>query len=91
MTETLRFHAESYLVDHKLKIENRQAVAQSAEVVLTWAAPIEAPKDTPERFQGQHPIRVVRVADGSVHRRSSPRAPSSADPASGSASRASGT
>jgi YidC/Oxa1 family membrane protein insertase len=68
VTETLRFHAESYLVDHLLKVENRQAVAPSAEIVLGWAAPIEPPKDTPERFQGQHPIRVVRVADGSVHR-----------------------
>src|SRR5260370_12828670 len=68
VTETLRFHTESYLVDHLLKVENRQAVAQSAEIVLGWAAPIEPPKDTPERFQGQHPIRVVRLADGSVHR-----------------------
>ena len=68
VTETLRFHAESYLVDHQLKVENRQAVAQSAEIVLGWRAPVEAPKDIPERFQGQHPIRVVRLADGSVHR-----------------------
>jgi YidC/Oxa1 family membrane protein insertase len=68
VTETLRFHADSYLVDHQLKVENRQAVPQSAEIVLAWAAPIEPPKDTPERFQGQHPIRVVRLADGSVHR-----------------------
>src|SRR5258705_263583 len=68
VTETLRFHAESYVVDHQRKVENRQAVAQSAEIVLGWMASVEPPKDTPERFQGQHPIRVVRLADGSVHR-----------------------
>jgi YidC/Oxa1 family membrane protein insertase len=68
VTETLRFHAESYVVDHQLKVENRQAVAQSVEIVLGWMSPVEPPKDTPERFQGQHPIRVVRWAEGSVHR-----------------------
>ena len=68
VTETLRFHADSYLVDHQLKVENRQTVPQTADILLAWAAPLEPPKDTPERFQGQHPIRVVRVADGSVHR-----------------------
>jgi YidC/Oxa1 family membrane protein insertase len=68
VTETLRFHADSYLVDHQLKIENRQTVPQTADILLAWAAPLELPKDTPERFQGQHPIRVVRLADGSVHR-----------------------
>ncbi len=67
LTETLRFHADSYLVDHHIKVENRHAVAQSAEVVLAWTAPVEAPKE-PERFQGQHPTRIVRMAAGSVQR-----------------------
>ncbi len=68
ITETLRFHADSYVIDHRLKVENRQTVPQSAEVQIGWAAPAEPSKDAPEKFQGQHPIRVVRLADGSVHR-----------------------
>jgi len=68
ISETLRFRSDSYVVEHQLKVENRHNVAQSAEVVLAWTAPIEVPKDTPEKFLGQHPIRVVRLAEGSVHR-----------------------
>jgi YidC/Oxa1 family membrane protein insertase len=67
VTETLRFHADSYLVDHHLKVENRHAVAQSAEMLMAWTAPVEPPKE-PERFQGQHPVRIVRMAAGHVHR-----------------------
>ena len=68
ITETLRFQSDSYLIDHRLKVENRQSVPQSAELQLAWIAPAEPSKDAPEKFQGQHPIRLVRLADGSVHR-----------------------
>jgi YidC/Oxa1 family membrane protein insertase len=68
ITETLRFHPDSYVVDHNLKVENRHSQAQSAEVAMAWQAAVELPKDTPEKFQGQHPIRIVRLVDGSVHR-----------------------
>jgi YidC/Oxa1 family membrane protein insertase len=68
VTETLRFHADSYVVDHNLKVENRHSQAQTAEVAMSWMAAVELPKDTLERFQGQHPIRIVRLVDGSVHR-----------------------
>ena len=68
ITETLRFHADSYVVDHQIKVENRHNQAQSAELAMAWQAAVELPKDTPEKFQGQHPIRVVRLVDGSVHR-----------------------
>src|SRR5262249_12425559 len=64
----VRFRADNYLIDHRLKVENRQRVPQSAELQLAWIAPAEPSKDMPEKFQGQHPIRVVRLADGSVHR-----------------------
>jgi YidC/Oxa1 family membrane protein insertase len=67
LTETRRFHADGYLIDHHIKVENRHAVAQSAELLIAWTAPVEPPKD-PERFQGQHPIRVVRMTAGHVHR-----------------------
>jgi len=68
ITETLRFHPDSYVIDHHLKVENRQSQAQTAEVVMAWQAPVELPKDAPEKFQGQHPIRIVRLIDGAVHR-----------------------
>jgi YidC/Oxa1 family membrane protein insertase len=67
VTETLRFHVDSYLVDHHIKVENRHAVAQSAEILMAWTAPVEPPKE-PERFQGQYPIRIVRMVGGYVHR-----------------------
>jgi YidC/Oxa1 family membrane protein insertase len=68
VTESLRFHADTYVVEHQLKVENRHSVPQSAEIVIAWTAPVELPKDAPEKFQGQHPIRIVRMAGGSVHR-----------------------
>jgi YidC/Oxa1 family membrane protein insertase len=68
ITETLRFHPDSYVVDHHLKVENRHNQAQSAEVAVAWMAAVELPKDTPEKFQGQHPIRIARFSDGVVHR-----------------------
>ena len=42
VTETLRFHVDSYLVDHHIKVENRHAVAQSAEMRrrVRWPAVI---------------------------------------------------
>src|SRR5260370_34709678 len=64
VTETLRFHTESYLVDHLLKVENRQAGAQRAEIVLGWGGPVRAPKGHPGRFQGPAPDRGGRVAGG---------------------------
>src|SRR5678816_28764 len=60
--------AEGDVIEHGLKVENRQGVPQGAERQLAWIAPAEPSKDAPEKFQGQHPIRVVRLADGSVHR-----------------------
>jgi hypothetical protein len=47
---------------------NRHSVAQSAEIILPWRAPVEWPKEMGEKFQGQHPIRTVRLAGGSVIR-----------------------
>jgi len=67
VTETRRFHVDSYVVDHHIKVENRHAMAQSADVLMTWTAPVEPPKE-PERFQGQYPTRIVRMAGGYVHR-----------------------
>ena len=68
ITETLRFRADSYVVEHELRVENRHTVAQSAEVSLGWRAPAEWPKEEEQKFQGQHPIRTVRLAGGSPRR-----------------------
>ena len=68
VTANLRFRADSYVVDQAIKVENRHSVAQSAEIILPWRAPVEWPKEEVEKFQGQHPTRVVRFSGGSVSR-----------------------
>src|SRR5262245_19159236 len=69
VTQTMRFRADSYVVDHDIKVENQHAVAQRADVSLMWLAPVEWPKgkETPA-FQGQHPVRAVKVVSGSASR-----------------------
>src|SRR5262245_32944808 len=44
VTETMKFDADSYLVVHDIKVENRHSVPQTAEIGLTWVTPIEFPK-----------------------------------------------
>jgi YidC/Oxa1 family membrane protein insertase len=64
ITETLRFRADGYDVERVLRVENRGRAAQAAEIVIGWSTPLTWPKDVTEKFQGQHPTRVVRVANG---------------------------
>jgi YidC/Oxa1 family membrane protein insertase len=68
VTETLRFRADQYTVEREIKVENRHSVAQSAEIVVPWVAPVEWPKDQAQAFQGQHPIRTARLVGSSVTR-----------------------
>jgi YidC/Oxa1 family membrane protein insertase len=68
LEETLRFHADGYTVEVDLRVENRHSVAQGAEIVIGWDAPVEWPKDKAEQFQGQHPTRIVGSWGGGVHR-----------------------
>src|SRR5262249_37786317 len=68
VTETLRFDPDSYVVQIEFAVENRNSVAQSAELDLSWITPVEWPKDQEQKFQGQHPVRAVRVVSGSAHR-----------------------
>ncbi len=65
---TLRFRADSYVVEQSIRIQNRHDVAQSAEVALPWTAPVEWPKDRAEAFQGQHAVRVARYNGSAVDR-----------------------
>ncbi|PWU18092.1 MAG: hypothetical protein C5B48_15145 [Candidatus Rokuibacteriota bacterium] len=68
ITSTLRFQPDSYVVEQDIKVENDHSVAQTAEVALMWDAPVQWPPDAVQRFQGQHPIRTVRLAEGGVRR-----------------------
>ena len=68
ITETLRFRSDTYLVERSIVVENRHNVTQSAEITLAWAAPVEWPKDAVQKFHGQHPIRTVRLVEGTVPR-----------------------
>lgn len=65
VSQILRFHADSYVVEHELKVENRHTVAQAVELAQMWSAPAEWPK-AQEHFGGARPIHVVRLAQGSL-------------------------
>jgi len=64
ITETLRFRADGYDVERALRVENRGRVTQAASIVIGWTAPLTWPKTVTEKFQGQHPTRVVRAVNG---------------------------
>ena len=68
ITQTLRFRADGYQFDREIRVENRNRAPQTAEIVLGWMAPVTWPKEITERFQGQHPTRVVRSVNGSARR-----------------------
>src|SRR5262249_19537003 len=68
VTEVLQFHSDSYLIRQEVSVSNRHSVQQSAALVLPWVTPVEWPKDTVERFQGQRPVRVVKSNSGAVTR-----------------------
>src|SRR5262249_32424576 len=68
VTETLKFHADSYVAEHLISVQNQHSVPQSAELRMTWVAPVEWPKNEEQKFTGQHPIRTVRLLNGSATR-----------------------
>ncbi len=65
VTQVLRFRADTYVVEHELKVENRHTVAQAVELAQVWSAPAEWPK-AQEQFVGARPIHVVRLPQGSI-------------------------
>ena len=65
VSQVLRFRADSYVVEHELKVENRHTVAQGVELAQVWSAPAEWPKEQ-EQFAGARPIHVVRLPQGSL-------------------------
>jgi YidC/Oxa1 family membrane protein insertase len=68
VTDVMQFHADSYVIEHAIKVENLHTVAQTAEIGLSWAAPSEWPKGQDPKFQGQHPTRAVKVIAGAARR-----------------------
>lgn len=68
VTEALSFHAQDFQVEVALRLENRQAVAQTVEVLLPWITQKKWPEAEKEGFLGQRPIRVIRLTGGQVHR-----------------------
>jgi YidC/Oxa1 family membrane protein insertase len=68
VTQIMRFHADSYVVEHDIRVENQHGVAQTAEIGLTWIAPVAWPKSEEPKFQGQHPVRAVKLVAGSARR-----------------------
>jgi YidC/Oxa1 family membrane protein insertase len=65
VSQVLRFRADSYVVEHELRVENRNTVAQGVELAQIWTAPAEWPKDQ-EQFTGARPIHVVRLPQGTL-------------------------
>jgi YidC/Oxa1 family membrane protein insertase len=65
VSQILRFRADSYVVEHELKVENRHTVAQAVELAQVWSAPAEWPK-AQEQFTGARPIHVVRLPQGAL-------------------------
>jgi YidC/Oxa1 family membrane protein insertase len=63
VSQILRFRADSYVVEHELRVENRHAVAQGIELAMTWSGPAEWPKEH-EQFTGARPIHLVRLPQG---------------------------
>ncbi|HSE05032.1 MAG TPA: membrane protein insertase YidC [Methylomirabilota bacterium] len=64
VSQVLRFRADTYVVEHELRVENRHTVAQGAELAMSWSGPAEWPKEH-ELFGGARPIHVVRLPQGS--------------------------
>jgi len=63
ITSTLRFRADSYVIDQHLKVENRHTIQQGADISMMWAGPVDWPKDH-EGFQGPRPLHVVQLTKG---------------------------
>lgn len=68
ITQELRFVQDSYLVESRILVENRNSVPQRADIALMWRAPVVWRKEEIQKFQGQHPVRTVRLVGASVQR-----------------------
>jgi YidC/Oxa1 family membrane protein insertase len=60
----LAFKADSYEVDQRIRVENRNNVDQQIELLYGWQGPAEW-QPAHEKFTGARPIHVVRLGEGS--------------------------
>lgn len=65
--ETLVFHADRYIIDTRLRVENPAASARTVTVALPWETR-QAWHDAKEKFLGQHPTEIAWLTAGYVAR-----------------------
>jgi YidC/Oxa1 family membrane protein insertase len=65
--QTLRFHADGYVVDATVRVENPGAAPRTLRVELPWWTRQDW-GTTPEKFIGQRPTEIVWSTGGQVHR-----------------------
>jgi YidC/Oxa1 family membrane protein insertase len=65
--ETLIFHAGSYTIDARVRVENATGAPLAATVTLPWETR-QAWHESKERFLGQHPTEIAWLAGGYVAR-----------------------
>lgn len=59
IAETLKFEAQSYRIEIRVRLENRHSVPQGVEVLLPWFTQARWPEGEAEKFPGQRPMRIV--------------------------------
>jgi YidC/Oxa1 family membrane protein insertase len=65
--ETLIFHADSYTIDTRVRVENATGAPLAATVALPWETR-QAWHESKERFLGQHPTEIAWLTAGYVAR-----------------------
>ena len=63
ITQVLRFAADSYAVEHEIRVENGHTGPQRGDLAMGWVAPAEWPKEE-DKFGGARPLHVVRLDEG---------------------------
>jgi YidC/Oxa1 family membrane protein insertase len=67
ISETLVFHADTYTIDTKVRLQNTGTTPRAVTVSLPWETR-QAWHEGKEKFQGQHPTEIAWAAGGRVYR-----------------------
>jgi len=65
--QTLRFHADGYAIDARVRLENPGSAPRSVVLSLPWITR-QAWRGSAEKFQGQHPTEIVWSTHGYANR-----------------------
>jgi YidC/Oxa1 family membrane protein insertase len=65
VTKTLTFHADTYTIDTKLRVENTSPAARQAALAFPWTTLQEWEGKT-AKFLGQHPTTIAMSAGGEL-------------------------